>query len=309
MSLTVFSHPDCELHNPDPDHPECPARIAAITDQLIRSGLDFVTRQEIATAASLQQIYRAHSESYINQLQASIPEQGHVWLDPDTPATPHTFQAAVAAAGAAINAVDEVMTQVDAQAFCAVRPPGHHATRDKAMGFCILNNVAIAACHAMEVHGLQRIAIVDFDVHHGNGTEDIFKNDKRVLFCSAFQSQFYPFVGEEKEQTPAHILNLPLPAGTKSLPWREAVYHGWFEALETHKPELILISAGFDGHSEEEMAQFFLVEDDYYWISEKLKKIATRHAEGRIVSVLEGGYDLSALGRSAVAHLKGLMAT
>ncbi|RUO33340.1 histone deacetylase family protein [Aliidiomarina soli] len=305
MSITIFSHPDCELHNPDPEHPECPERIAAIQDQLIRSGLDYVLRQKEATAAPLEAVYRAHSKAYVDELQRMLPADGHVWLDPDTPITGDSFRAALAAAGAAINAVDEVMQGKEQQAFCAIRPPGHHATYDQGMGFCLLNNVAIAACHALHDYPIERVAIIDFDVHHGNGTEDIFQNDERVLLCSSFQSQLYPFTGDDTDN--AHIVNIPLPAGTKSLAWREAVYHGWLPALEAFKPQLILISAGFDGHAEEEMAHFFLVEDDYFWITEKLKRVAEQHAEGRVVSVLEGGYNLSALGRSVVAHLKGLL--
>ena len=305
MSISIFSHPDCELHNPDPDHPECPQRISAVLDQVIRSGLDYVVRQEQATPAPLEALYRAHSKVYIDELRAKSPTEGHIWLDPDTPMTPASFQAALAAAGAAINAVDHVMQLANAQAFCAVRPPGHHATVDQAMGFCLINNVAVAATHALHTYGVKRVAIVDFDVHHGNGTEDIFKYDDRVLLCSSFQSQIFPYTGDDTRSE--HIINLPLPAGCKSLEWREAVYYNWLPALEAHQPELVLISAGFDGHAEEDMAQFFLVEDDYFWISEKLKAIADKYAEGRIVSVLEGGYDLSALGRSAVAHLKGIM--
>lgn len=305
MSISIFSHPNCELHNPDPEHPECPQRIAAVLDQIIRSGLDYVVRQEQATPAPLEALYRTHSQSYIDELRAKTPTEGHVWLDPDTLMTPGSFEAAVAAAGAGIDAVDHVMQANNAQAFCAVRPPGHHATFDQAMGFCLINNVAVAAAHALHTYNLQRVAIVDFDVHHGNGTEDIFKNDERVLLCSSFQSQIFPFTGDDTSSD--RIINLPLPAGCKSLQWREAVYYNWLPALEAHQPELVLISAGFDGHAEEEMAQFFLVEDDYFWITEKLKAIADKYAAGRIVSVLEGGYDLSALGRSAVAHLKGMM--
>ena len=305
MSISIFSHPDCELHNPDPEHPECPERIAAVLDQVIRSGLDYVVRQEQATPAPLEALYRTHSKVYIDELRAKSPSEGLIWLDPDTPMTPVSFQAALAAAGAAINAVDHVMLDTNAQAFCAVRPPGHHATFDQAMGFCLINNVAVAATHALHSYDLKRVAIVDFDVHHGNGTEDIFKNDDRVLLCSSFQSQIFPFSGEDTKSD--RIINVPLPAGCKSLEWREAVYYNWLPALEAHQPELVLISAGFDGHAEEEMAQFFLVEDDYFWISEKLKAIADKYAQGRIVSVLEGGYDLSALGRSVVAHLKGMM--
>lgn len=305
MAIRLFTHPDCDLHNPDPEHPECPARIAAITDQLIRSGLDYVLRQQVAEPASLEAVYRAHSRAYVDELIAKTPSEGHIWLDPDTPMTAASMRAAFAAAGAGIAAVNGVMQSEDRQAFCAVRPPGHHATYDQAMGFCLLNNVAIAATHALHQFDLQRIAIIDFDVHHGNGTEDIFQHDERVLFCSSFQSQLYPFSDEHSHCK--GIIKTALPAGSKSLAWREAVYHSWLPALNEFKPELILVSAGFDGHSEEELAQFFLVEDDYFWISEKLKRIADTHASGRIVSILEGGYSLSALGRSVVAHLKGLL--
>lgn len=305
MSLTLFSHPDCELHNPDPEHPECAERIAAIQDQVIRSGLDYVVRHETGTPATLDMLYRAHSKTYVDELQFKSPQEGHIWLDPDTPMTPDSFRAAQAAAGCAVSAVDYVMAEPNRQAFCVVRPPGHHAMYDKAMGFCLFNNIAVAATHALHEYDLQRVAIIDFDVHHGNGTEDIFKNDERVLFCSSFQSQFYPFSGEDTDS--AHIVNIPLPAGTKSLPWREAVYYGWLPRIEEFEPQLILVSAGFDGHAEDEASHFFLVEDDYQWITEKLRALAERFSGGRVVSVLEGGYELSALGRSAVAHMKGLL--
>lgn len=305
MPISVFSHPDCELHAPEGDHPERPARIGAIFDQMIRSGMEFAVTQKEATAAPREALYQAHSQLYVDDLIARSPQQGHIWLDPDTLMTPHSLRAATLAAGAAINAVDDVMQASNQQAFCAVRPPGHHATRDQAMGFCLFNNIAVAACHALRHYKLERVAIIDFDVHHGNGTEDIFKNDERVLFCSSFQSQFYPFTGEDTNSP--HIINVPLAAGCKSMQWREAVFKPWTDALHAFKPELILISAGFDGHAEDDMAQFFLVEDDYYWISQHLKKIADTYCDGRVVSTLEGGYDLSALGRSVVAHLKGLM--
>lgn len=305
MSISIFSHPDCELHNPNSEHPECAERIAAVLDQIIRSGLDYVVRHEQAPVAPMDALYRAHSRMYIDDLVAKSPAAGHIWLDPDTLMTPHSFTAAQAAAGAAIGAVDHVMQHPSTQAFCAVRPPGHHATYTQAMGFCLVNNVAVAAAHALHSYDLERIAIIDFDVHHGNGTEDIFKNDERVLLCSAFQSHLFPHTGDDTSSD--HIINVALPAGCKSLEWREAVYHQWLPALAAHRPELIFISAGFDGHAEEEMAQFFLVEDDYFWITEKLKDVADKYAAGRIVSVLEGGYELSALGRSAVAHLKGML--
>lgn len=305
MSITLFTHKDCALHNPDPHHPESPARIDAINDQIIRSGLDFVLTREQATAPGLEPIYRVHDKSYVDGLFKKAPSEGHIWLDPDTPMTPETLTSALMAAGANINAVDHVMQHTNQQAFCAVRPPGHHATRNQAMGFCVFNNIAIAAQYAMDQYGLERVAIVDFDVHHGNGTEDIFEAEPQVLFCSSFQKQLYPFVDENHNND--HILSIGLPPGCKNYEWREAVYEKWFPKIDAFQPQLILISAGFDGHIEDEMSQFLLKEEDYYWVTEKLKQLADKHCEGRMVSTLEGGYDLSALGRSVVAHIKGML--
>lgn len=305
MSIVIFSHADCLNHIPDEQHPECPARITAINDQLIRSGMDFVLVKKDATEAPLEALYKAHTKTHVDSVFSEIPEYDHEWIDPDTLVTPGSKAAALKAAGAAINAVDDVMTTLNKQAFCAVRPPGHHATRDKAMGFCLFNNIAIAAYHALDKHGLDRVAIVDFDVHHGNGTEDIVQGDERILFCSSFQQAFYPFTGEDTSAS--NIRNVPLPAGCKGPQWQEAVSEQWFSALDNFAPQLILISAGFDGHAEDDMSQFLLKEDDYHWISLKLKEIADKHCDGRIVSCLEGGYNLSALGRSVVAHLKGIL--
>lgn len=305
MSITLITHKDCALHAPDPNHPESPARIDAINDQIIRSGLDFVLIREQATAASLDDIYRAHDRDYVDGLVAKAPKEGHIWLDADTPMTPETLPSALMAAGANINAVDLVMQHANQQAFCAVRPPGHHATRNQAMGFCYFNNIAIAAHYAMHQYGLKRVAIVDFDVHHGNGTEDIFEDDARVLFCSSFQQQLFPYVDEDHNNE--HIMSIALPAGCQGLEWRESVYAHWLPKIDAFKPELLLISAGFDGHVEDEMSQFLLKEDDYYWITEHLKRLADKHCNGRIVSTLEGGYDLSSLGRSVVAHLKAML--
>lgn len=305
MSITLFTHKDCALHNPDPHHPESPARIDAINDQIIRSGLDFVLVREQATASDLAPIYRVHDKDYVDGLFEKAPTEGHIWLDPDTPMTPETLASALMAVGANINAVDHVMQHTNQQAFCAVRPPGHHATRNQAMGFCIFNNIAIAAQYAMDKYDLERVAIVDFDVHHGNGTEDIFEAEPRVLFCSSFQQQLYPFVDENHNNE--HILSIGLPPGCKNYEWREAVYEKWFPKIDAFKPQLILISAGFDGHVEDEMSQFLLKEEDYFWVTEQIKRLADKHCNGRIVSTLEGGYDLSALGRSVVAHLKGML--
>lgn len=305
MSIVIFSHLDCLDHIPDEQHPECPARLTAINDQLIRSGMDFVIVKKDADDAPLNALYKAHSKAHVDLVFSQIPNENHEWIDPDTLVTPGSKAAALKAAGAAVGAVDDVMTTLNKQAFCAVRPPGHHATRDKAMGFCLFNNIAIAAYHALEAHGLKRIAIVDFDVHHGNGTEDIVQGDERILFCSSFQQAFYPFTGEDTSA--GNIHNVPLPAGCKGPQWQEAVSAKWFKTLDEFAPQLILVSAGFDGHAEDDMSQFLLKEEDYHWISLKLKEIADKHCDGRIVSCLEGGYNLSALGRSVVAHLKGIL--
>ncbi|WP_445768026.1 histone deacetylase family protein [Rheinheimera sp.] len=305
MAITLISHPNCYRHLAGDDHPEQPARLSAINDQLIRSGMEFIVQQRDATPASKEDIYRAHSNLYVDEIYAKAPASGYIWLDPDTQMMQHSLDAALHAAGAGINAVDLVLEQANQQAFCSVRPPGHHATRDQAMGFCIFNNIAVAALHAIEQHKLERVAIVDFDVHHGNGTEDIFAGDERILFCSSFQFPLYPNTGDVTQGD--NIENLPLPALCKPAVWREQILAHWLPRLQAFKPQLILVSAGFDGHREDDMAQFLLTEDDYQWIAQQLKQLADKHCQGRVVAMLEGGYALSALGRSVVAFLKGLM--
>jgi acetoin utilization deacetylase AcuC-like enzyme len=228
-----------------------------------------------------------------------------LWLDPDTSMNAHSLAAARHAAGGAVHGVDLVMAGEAANAFVACRPPGHHATRTHAMGFCIFNNVAVAAAHALDAHGLERVAIVDFDVHHGNGTEDIFRDDPRVMLCSTFQHPCYPFSGADT--TSPHIVNVPLPAGTDGSAYRAAFSARILPCLDAFAPQMLFCSAGFDGHREDDMAQFGLVEADYVWITEQVMAVAARHAAGRIVSVLEGGYALSALGRSAAVHIKTLL--
>jgi acetoin utilization deacetylase AcuC-like enzyme len=292
------------LHDAGEEHPESPDRLHAINDRLIASGLDFVIDKQQAFQASKEQLYLAHDKTYVDKVFASAPDQGIVHLDPDTQMMPRSLEAALYAVGANVMAVDLVMQGKAEQVFCAVRPPGHHAERDKAMGFCIFNNIAVAGAYAMQHYGLARIAIIDFDVHHGNGTENIFFDDQRVLFCSSFEYPFYPYnVGPGNE----HILNLPLPAGTHGDEFMQAVSEQWLAKLDAFAPQLILISAGFDGHYEDEMAHFNLVETDYYWITAELKKLANKHCQGKMISTLEGGYALSALGRSVTVHIKGLM--
>ncbi len=283
-------------------HPERPARLTAIEDQLIASGVgQHLTRYE-APLATDEQLARVHPLDYVRAIRDAAPHSGTVHLDPDTAMNPWTLQAALRAAGAAVLAVDLVLAKKVTSAFCAVRPPGHHACRARPMGFCIFNNVAVAARHALERHGLERVAIIDFDVHHGNGTEDIFEDDDTVLMASTFQHPFYPYSGTE---SPArNMVNVPLPAGAGSREFREAVQEAWIPALNKFSPQLIVFSAGFDAHAEDEMAMLRFSDADYAWVTEQLKAVADKHSGGRMVSMLEGGYALSALGRSAVQHIK-----
>ncbi|MBK8064744.1 MAG: histone deacetylase family protein [Betaproteobacteria bacterium] len=304
MTTAFITHADCLKHDMGTYHPECPARLTAIEDQLISSGLgQYLPRYE-ADEATAEQLERVHPADYVRLIRDTAPESGTVHLDPDTAMNPHTLRAALLAAGAAVLATDLVMKGEVASAFASVRPPGHHATRARSMGFCIFNNVAIAARHAIHVHGLERVAIIDFDVHHGNGTEDIFEGDRRVLMASTFQHPFYPYSGTDRPAE--NMVNVPLPAGAGSRQFREAVTRDWLPALEAFAPQLVLFSAGFDAHIEDDMASLAFKDEDYAWVTEQVKDVADRHAGGRIVSILEGGYDLSALARSVVQHLRVL---
>jgi acetoin utilization deacetylase AcuC-like enzyme len=285
-------------------HPECPERLQAIEDQLIASGIAPLIAREEAPLAQIDDLARVHSAEHIAYIEGCAPSEGYAWIDPDTAMNPHSWKAALRAAGAAVAATDAVIEGRYDNAFCSVRPPGHHAEPGRAMGFCFFNNVAIAARRALDVHGLARVAIVDFDVHHGNGTEAAFAGDERVLMCSFFQHPFYPFSGDEN-QAP-NMLNLPMPARTKGDVVRHAIETTWLPRLAAFKPEMIFVSAGFDAHREDDLGNMGLVEDDYAWITEQIRLVAERDARGRIVSCLEGGYNLSALGRSAVAHVRAL---
>ncbi len=302
MHTAYISHPLCLKHDMGAHHPEAPARLHAIEDQLIASGmLDHLQRYD-APEVTREQLLRVHDAAYVDEVARLAPRHGMVQLDPDTAMNPYSYPAALRAAGAAVLGVDLVMSGEVANAFCNIRPPGHHAERGRAMGFCIFNNVAVAAAHALKKYGLQRVAIADFDVHHGNGTEHIFRDDPRVMLCSTFQHPFYPYAGADSGN--AHIVNVPLPAGTGGAEFRDAVTQHWLPALEAFAPEFLLISAGFDAHRDDDMAMMSLVERDYAWVTGELMQVAARHAGGRIVSVLEGGYELNALGRSAAAHIK-----
>jgi len=302
MSAAFVTHSECLKHDMGAQHPERPARLTAIEDQLIASGVGPLLTRFDAPLASDEQLARVHPIEYVRAIRDAAPKQGTVHLDPDTAMNPFTLQAALRAAGAAVLAVDLVLTDKFTSSFCSVRPPGHHACRARPMGFCIFNNVAIAARHALHAHRLERVAIIDFDVHHGNGTEDIFEGDPHVLMASTFQHPFYPYSGTEDPA--ANMVNVPLAAGAGSREFREAVRESWIPALDEFGPELVLFSAGFDAHVEDDMAMLRLTDADYGWVTEQIKAVAERHAQGRMVSMLEGGYALSALGRSAVQHIK-----
>lgn len=307
MTVAVISHQKCTLHdNGTPYHPEAPERLGAISNQLLTSGVDWVCRHYDAALATREHLERVHDAGYVERVFRTAPGPGEkTVLDGDTGMNEHSLDAALYSAGAAVMAVDLVMADAHNYAACLGRPPGHHAGRAHAAGFCIFNNVAVAAAHAMAAYGLERIAIVDFDVHHGDGTEEIFAGrESRVLFCSSFQHPFYPYKGADSDFP--NVINLPMKAGTRSAAWQANVTQHWLPSLEAFKPQLILISAGFDSHLEDDMGGFNLVEADYIWITRELCRIARDHGDSRVVSCLEGGYDLSSLGRSAVAHIKEL---
>ena len=308
MSTVFYSHSDCRLHDMGPGHPECPQRLDAISDHLLATGLDIALAHKDAPMATLEQIERAHAAGYVMQLKdllEQIQAEGQPRaLDPDTIACAGTWRAALRAAGAAVAATDDVIGGRVDNAFCAVRPPGHHATRDETMGFCFFNNVAIAARHALDVHGLARVAIIDFDVHHGNGTEDIIAGDERVLMCSFFQHPLYPYSGAVPKGT--NMVNVPIAPYTRGPELRETIAAMWLPRLEEFRPQMIFISAGFDAHREDDLGQLGLVESDYEWITRQLIELAGRHCGGRVVSCLEGGYNLSALARSVAAHVRVL---
>jgi acetoin utilization deacetylase AcuC-like enzyme len=308
-----FTHRDCWKHEMGAGHPECPERLDAIEDRLLISGVgDALDRRE-APEAPITDIELAHGRMHVaalrgltDGLREEIAAGGpkHAQIDPDTSINMHTWDAALRAAGAALAATDAVMAGELENAFCAVRPPGHHACRDKAMGFCFFNNVAIAARYALERHGLKRVAIVDFDVHHGNGTENIVAGDQRILMVSFFQHPFYPEGGVRSHAS--NLVNMPVPAYTKGPQVRELIEAHWLPRLEAYRPEMIFISAGFDAHRDDDMGQMGLTELDYTWITQRIKDVALRHAKGRIVSCLEGGYSLDALARSVEAHIRVL---
>ena len=303
MAIRVYTHPACLAHDTGPEHPERPARLAAVIDALRAElpGLDW----HDAPRASRGQLLRVHTPELLDAVLETRPSE-RALLDPDTVLSPDSPEAALRAAGAAVAAVDAVMSGAAARAFCAVRPPGHHATADVAMGFCLFNNVAVAAHHAIDHHGLERVAIVDFDVHHGNGTQAIFEQDARVLFASSHQLPLFPDTGGRRETGVGNIFNAPLPPETEGLRFRQCWEDRLLPAVDDFRPQLLLVSAGFDAHWRDPLAQLRLQSEDYAWITRELVRLALRHCGGRIVSTLEGGYDLAALAESSVAHVAAL---
>lgn len=308
MSTGFYTHAECKRHEMGALHPESPERLQAIEDQLIASRIDPFITHKSAPEASIDDIARVHTAQMIDRIRDNVPaasEQGHYYaIDGDTALNAHSWSAALHAAGAAVAATDAVIAGELRNAFCAIRPPGHHATPTESMGFCLFNNVAIAVRRALDVHRMQRVAIVDFDVHHGNGTEAAFVNEPRVLMVSFFQHPLYPYSGTA--DIGANAVNVPVPAYSYGGVVRELVTEKWLPALHAHRPEMLFISAGFDAHREDDLGQMGLIEADYAWITRQIMQIADQYAQGRIVSCLEGGYNLSALGRSVVAHVKTL---
>lgn len=305
MTLAIYTHPDFLLHDTGPSHPECAARLERIRASLEQAFADRL-RWVDARPCAEDRILLAHTPEYLERIKQAAESAAAepVFLDADTVMSLGSMNAAMRAAGAGCDAVDDIMAEAYHHAFCAVRPPGHHATRTRAMGFCIFNNIAIAALHALKAHQLSRVAIVDFDVHHGNGTEDIIRGDQRILYISTHQSPFYPGTGMENDNVPDHILNLPLQSGTTGVACRRIFQESVLSALESFAPQLLLVSAGFDAHYADPLAGLQLREDDYRWIGDQLSRFAKKQCNNRLISFLEGGYNLDVLGDSAAAYLE-----
>jgi acetoin utilization deacetylase AcuC-like enzyme len=310
MTTSYITHADCLQHEMGAGHPECPERLVAVNEHMRLSGLLDRLRVLDAPLASQEDLKRVHRPAYVDLIFEHAPTEGYVQLDPDTSMNSHTLAAARRAAGAGVLAVDEIMAGRSENAFCAVRPCGHHATTGRPMGFCLFNNIAVAAAHAIEKQGLERVAIIDFDVHHGNGTEDMFSApqwQQRVLMVSFFQHPFYP--GSGTEDPAPNMINVPLPAGSDGRAAKKALEERWRPALEKFQPQMLFISAGFDAHREDLLGGLALVEEDYEWMTRELMAVARQYSDNRIVSMLEGGYNFAALGRSAVAHVRALAGT
>lgn len=306
MQTAYITHPDCLKHDMGSGHPECPQRLVAIEKKLQATGLLSKLERYDAPLATTEQLSRVHTPDYIESIHQAAPVTGLIALDADTAMNPFTLNAALRAAGAVVLATDLVLAEKVDNAFCAVRLPGHHAESGRAMGFCLFNNVAVGVAHAIQHHQLQQVAILDFDVHHGNGSEEIFRDNPLVMLCSTFQHPFYPYCGADSGSR--HMINIPLPRGVDGTVFRKAVTDHWLPALDQFKPEIIFVSAGFDAHHDDDIAQLQLGDEDYVWITQQIRVIADKYASGRIVSVLEGGYELNALGRCVAEHIQVLHA-
>ncbi|MGI9508200.1 MAG: histone deacetylase family protein [Geminicoccaceae bacterium] len=309
MTTFLYTHPSSLAHDTGPGHPEQQARAQAIYGAIEREerkgGLLGIVRQD-APEASREQLERVHDANYVQAILAAVPDDGYVRIDADTVMSPASGEAALCQAGAVCAAVDAVIGDEADHAMCALRPPGHHAEPDRAMGFCLFNGVAVGALQALAEHGLARVSIFDFDVHHGNGTQAAFERDARVQYLSTHQWPLFPGTGAKEETGVGNIVNRPLPSGTASRAWRDVVEGDILAAMDDFAPDLVMISAGFDAHRADPLASLELVEDDFAWVTEELVALANRHAQGRVVSVLEGGYDLQALTSSFLAHLDAL---
>src|SRR6266403_4474087 len=306
MTTLLYTHPACLEHDPGPYHPESPARLRAVLEALDAPEFARLERRE-APEAAIEDLARVHPRAFVERLLAAVPSSGHRGIDADTILSPASGHAALRAAGAVVAAVDAVVAGEADNAFCAVRPPGHHAEPGRPMGFCLFNNIAVGALRAREVHGLARAAVIDFDVHHGNGTQARFESDASLFYASTHQYPLYPGTGAASETGVGNIVNVPLRPMSGSQQFRMAMTRKVLPALDAFRPEMVLISAGFDAHRHDPLAQLLLEEADYTWATEQLLDIARRHAAGRVVATLEGGYDLAALAASAAAHVRVLM--
>jgi len=305
LSTAFISHPDCHDHDTGEGHPENASRLSAIEDRLLASRISDFVRYLDAPEVTREQLLRAHTADYLAMIDAVIPRQGYARLDPDTVISSGTLQAARRAAGSVVLAVDQLMGGQMRNAFCSVRPPGHHAESDRALGFCIYSNIAIGVKHALEAHGLKKVAVVDFDVHQANGTENILIGDDRVLYCSIFQHPFFPYT--PLPENSEHVISIPLDASASSTEFRAAITDHWLPALEQFEPEMIFVSAGFDAHRDDEMSYVSLTDADFRWVSEEIVRMADISASGRIVSALEGGYEVHSLARCVEAHMRVMM--
>lgn len=304
MVVGIISHPDCDKHETGPDRPERPARLQAIRESIKKYPFTIPIQHYEAPPVTRKQLARVHDHAFIRWIYSISPVEGIISIDEDTAMCPATLRAAELAAGSVPFAVDKVMQGELQAAFCLVRPPGHHAEKDRAMGFCFFNNVAVGAAHALQQYELKRIAILDFDVHHGNGTQHIYQHSHQVLFCSSYENPLYPWYDQDMDNE--HIITVPLAAGTTGPIFRERVQAAWFDVIDKFAPEFIFISAGFDAHAKDPLAHICLEVDDYIWLTKEIVKLAHKHCQGRIVSVLEGGYNLDALAECVPAHINFL---